>query len=47
MFDVKLVLEILEEEILGVAPNCYFCKATEYKEAHELLGSFTYHLVLK
>jgi CheY-like chemotaxis protein len=40
------VLDILEEEILAVAPNCYFYKATEYQKAVDLLVSRTYDLVI-
>ena len=44
--DESDVLDVLEEEILAVAPNCYFDKATEYQKAHELLSSLTYDLVI-
>jgi CheY-like chemotaxis protein len=40
------VLMVLEEEILGAAPNCHFDKATDYGKATELLASFTYDLVI-
>jgi len=40
------VLDVLEEEILGTAPNCYVDKATEYQKASELLSSLTYDLVI-
>ncbi len=40
------VLDILEEEILAVAPHCYFYKATEYQKAVDLLISLTYDLVI-
>ncbi len=40
------VLIVLEEEILGAAPNCYFDKATDYQKAAEFLSSFTYDLVI-
>ena len=40
------VLEVLEEEILAAAPNCYLNKATEYQKAQELLSSLTYDLVI-
>jgi DNA-binding response OmpR family regulator len=40
------VLDFLEKEILAVAPNSYFYKATEYQTAMELFVSFTYHLVI-
>jgi CheY-like chemotaxis protein len=40
------VLDVLQEEILGAAPNCYVDKATEYQKATELLSSLTYDLVI-
>jgi CheY-like chemotaxis protein len=40
------VLTVLEEEIRGAAPNCYFDKATDYQKATEFLISFTYDLVI-
>jgi CheY-like chemotaxis protein len=40
------VLTVLEEEILEVAPNCIFFKATTYKEALQLIVSFTYDLFI-
>jgi DNA-binding response OmpR family regulator len=36
----------LEEEILRVAPDCRVDKATHYKNAVELMASFTYDLVI-
>jgi len=40
------VLTVLEEEILGAAPNCYFDRSTNYQKAAEFLSSFTYDLVI-
>jgi DNA-binding NtrC family response regulator len=40
------VLDSVEKEILAVAPNCYFYKATEYQTAMELLVSYTYDLII-
>ena len=40
------VLAILEEEILGAAPKCYFDKTTTYEKAIEFFASFTYDLVI-
>ena len=44
--DQPAVLMALEEEILRVAPNCHVDKATRYKNAVELMASFTYDLVI-
>ena len=40
------VLEILEEEILGYAPNCKIEKATTYQEAANKLESENYDVVV-
>jgi CheY-like chemotaxis protein len=40
------VLAILEDEILGTAPNCKFEKATSYEEAVKKLKSETYDVVI-
>jgi len=40
------VLMALGEEILKVAPNCHVDKTTSYKNAVELMASFTYDLVI-
>ncbi|NWG01881.1 MAG: response regulator [Syntrophaceae bacterium] len=40
------VLEVLEEEILGVAPNALLDKATSYQEATNLIKSRHYDLVI-
>jgi CheY-like chemotaxis protein len=40
------ILDVLEEEILGVAPNCKIDKATTYYEAKQRLTSQTYDLVI-
>jgi CheY-like chemotaxis protein len=40
------ILEILEEEILGYAPNCKIEKATTYQEATQKLESQTYDVVV-
>ena len=40
------VLTILEEEILGAAPNCIFEKTTTYKEAAKKLESQSYDVVI-
>jgi len=36
----------LQEQIRKIAPNCHCDKATDYKNAAELLASFTYDLVI-
>ena len=40
------VLAILEDEILGTAPNCKFEKATSYEEAVKKLKSEAYDVVI-
>jgi CheY-like chemotaxis protein len=40
------VLDVLEEEILGAAPNCKIEKATTYHQAVERLTSQTYDVVI-
>ena len=40
------VLAILEDEILGAAPNCKFERATSYEEAVKKLKSETYDVVI-
>ena len=40
------VLMVLEEEILDACPNCRLDKATTFEEATQLLGSWTYDLVI-
>ena len=40
------VLEVLEEEVLGYAPDCIFEKATTYQEAAKKLESQKYDAVL-
>ena len=40
------VLEVLEEEIQGYAPNCTIERATTYQEATQKLESQTYDLVV-
>jgi CheY-like chemotaxis protein len=40
------VLEVLEEEILGYAPNCVIEKATTYQEATQKLESQNYDVVV-
>jgi len=39
-------LIVLEEELRRVAPNCHVDKTTRYKNAVELMASFTYDLVI-
>jgi CheY-like chemotaxis protein len=40
------VLAVLEEEILGVCPDCKFDKATTYENALAMLKSNTYDVVI-
>ena len=40
------VLAILEEEILTACPRCTFDKATTFKQAYELINTWTYELVI-
>jgi CheY-like chemotaxis protein len=40
------ILEVLEEEILGYAPNCVIEKATTYQEATQKLESQSYDVVV-
>jgi len=40
------VLTILEEEIMAACPRCTFDKATTYEQAHELIRSWTYELII-
>jgi DNA-binding NarL/FixJ family response regulator len=40
------VLTVLEEEIMGVCPNCKFHKATTYEKAAELIKSNSYDVVI-
>ena len=40
------ILEVLEDEILGYAPNCIIEKATTYQEATQKLESQTYDAVV-
>lgn len=40
------VLTILEEEILTACPRCTFDKATTFKQAYELINTWTYELVI-
>jgi CheY-like chemotaxis protein len=40
------ILEVLEEEILGYAPNCVIEKATTYQEAAQKLESQSYDVVV-
>jgi len=40
------VLDVLEEEILEVAPKCKYEKATTYKVAADKLKSWTYDVVI-
>jgi CheY-like chemotaxis protein len=40
------ILEVLEEEILGYAPDCVIEKATTYQEATQKLESQTYDVVV-
>jgi CheY-like chemotaxis protein len=40
------ILEVLEGEIKGACPNCFFDKATSYEEAAKLLESRDYDLVV-
>jgi len=40
------VLGVLEEEILQACPTCKIDKATTYKEANEMMASWTYDLVI-
>ena len=40
------ILEVLEEEILGYAPECKIEKATTYQEASQKIGSQTYDVVV-
>ena len=40
------VLDVLEEEILGYAPNCTIEKATTYQEATQKLESQNYDVVV-
>jgi len=44
--DESDVLTVLEEEILGAAPECKFEKATTYEEAAKKLELKTYDLVI-
>jgi DNA-binding NarL/FixJ family response regulator len=37
---------VLEEEILQANPTCKIDKATTYKEANEMMASYTYDLVI-
>ena len=40
------VLDVLEEEVIGYAPNCKIDKVTTYQEATEKLGSQDYDVVI-
>jgi DNA-binding response OmpR family regulator len=40
------VLEVLKDEILQASPTCKIDKATTYKEANEMMASWTYDLVI-
>jgi DNA-binding NtrC family response regulator len=40
------VLTVLEEEIMGVCPDCKFYKATSYEKAAELIKSNSYDVVI-
>jgi DNA-binding NtrC family response regulator len=40
------VLTVLEEEIMGVCPDCKFYKATTYEKAAELIKSDSYDVVI-
>jgi CheY-like chemotaxis protein len=40
------ILEVLEEEIMGYAPNCVIEKATTYQEATQKLESQSYDVVV-
>ena len=40
------VLGVLEDEILQACPTCKIDKATKYKEANEMIASYTYDLVI-
>ena len=40
------VLKVVEEEISKVCSNCVFDKATHYKEAVEMMVSWTYDLII-
>jgi CheY-like chemotaxis protein len=44
--DERDVLDVLEEEILGYAPNCIIEKATTYQEAIHQLESQSYDVVV-
>jgi len=39
-------LIVLEEQLRRVAPNCHVDRATHYKNAVELMASFTYDLII-
>ena len=40
------VLAVLEAEIMRSCPRCTFDKATTYEQAHELIQSWTYELII-
>jgi DNA-binding response OmpR family regulator len=40
------ILSVVEGEILFACPDCMIDKATSYKEAHQLLDSHSYDLVI-
>jgi DNA-binding response OmpR family regulator len=40
------VLGVLEDEIVQACPTCKIDKATKYKEANEMMASWTYDLVI-
>jgi len=40
------ILVVLEEEIITACPRCTFDKATTYEQAHELIRSWTYELII-
>lgn len=40
------ILDMLEEEILGACPNCFFDKATTFDQARQRMASYTYHLMI-
>ena len=40
------VLEVLREEIVAACPNCQVDKATTFEQASQMLGSYTYDLII-
>ena len=40
------ILVVLEEEIITACPGCTFDRATTYEQAHDLIKSWTYELII-